>query len=116
MILADENIDHRVIVALRKGGIQVLSVRESYQGISDAEVIELSKNPYRLILTEDKDFGEWVYAHNERTISVILLRYHISETQQIIDLLLSLILDKGERLFGKFTIIGTQKIRIRTIK
>lgn len=67
MILADENIDANLITFLRAEGIEVYSVRENHQGITDAEVIELSKHPPRIILTEDKDFGEWVYAHKEKT-------------------------------------------------
>ena len=57
MILADENIDFRIINALRDEGITVLSVYESYRGIPDFEVIQKSLSPNQIILTEDKDFG-----------------------------------------------------------
>jgi len=79
-------------------------------------VILLSKNPPSIILTEDKDFGEWVYAHQERNISVILLRYKVRETEDIISILLNLIQSKADDLFGKFTTVTTQKIRIRSLK
>ena len=64
MILADENIDAHIIDYLRSKGIEVFSVRENYPGITDEQVIALSKDPPRIILTEDKDFGEWVYARS----------------------------------------------------
>lgn len=60
MILADENIDHSLI---RESGIDVYSVYEEQRGITDKDIIEFSRNPPRIILTEDKDFGEWVFAH-----------------------------------------------------
>ena len=101
MILADENIDANMVSMLRSHGIEVSSVAENNRGISDAEVIELSKNPPKIILTEDKDFGEWVYAHNENEISVILLRYKVEDSQTILSLLLKLIETRGDDLFGK---------------
>ena len=82
----------------------------------DEAVIALSKNPPRIILTEDKDFGEWVYAHHEQQISVIFLRYHVSERAKIMRILLELIRQKGEELYGKFTTLTPQKIRIRSLR
>jgi predicted nuclease of predicted toxin-antitoxin system len=116
MILADENIDQQLIDWLRSNGIAVLSVREQQSGIMDEEVIKLSKNPPRIILTEDKDFGEWVYAHQEQNISVIFLRYHFSEVIEIRQILLNLLKEKGPELFGKFTTLTTRKIRIRSLR
>lgn len=75
MILADENIDHSLIAALRTAGYVVDSVYESHRSLSDEAIIELSRNPPRLILTEDKDFGEWVirprHPRHQRTISAL---------------------------------------------
>jgi hypothetical protein len=70
----------------------------------------------RRVNNEDKDFGEWVYAHNEKEISVILLRYSAQEAKSIISALLNLLESKGTNLFGKFTTITTKKIRIRALK
>ncbi|WP_409049693.1 DUF5615 family PIN-like protein [Runella sp. MFBS21] len=63
MILADENIDHSLIESIRQSGIEVYSIYELQRGTSDFSIIELSKKPPRIILTEDKDFGKWVFAH-----------------------------------------------------
>lgn len=116
MILADENIDKDVVGAIRKIGIDVLHVKDKHIGIADADVVELSKTPPRIILTEDKDFGEWVYAHQETGISVILIRYFYSQKKEIISVLCELLELKGKELFGKFTTITVEKIRIRSIK
>ena len=116
MILADENIDDRIITSIRNEGIAVYSVKESSRGISDESVINLAQNPARIILTEDKDFGEWVFAHQRTDISVILLRYHYQDTFLIIDILLQVLKNKNEELFGKYTTITADKIRIRSLK
>ena len=91
------------------------SIYKSNRGISDEEIIQLSRNPPRIILTEDKDFGEWVFSHHIENISIIFLRYHFTETAEIIKILLKILLDSEINLFGKFTTITTKKIRIREI-
>lgn len=63
MIVADENIEQYWIDLLRKTGYAVLSVRETAPGISDQAVVVLAKETGGLLLTEDKDFGELVFAH-----------------------------------------------------
>ena len=55
MILANENIDTNFVSLLRSKNILVSHIKEGHCGITDEEVIRLSKNPPRIILTEDKD-------------------------------------------------------------
>ena len=58
MILADENLDGIIVETLRQRGIALYSIFELDRGLSDEDIITLSRNPPRIILTEDKDFGE----------------------------------------------------------
>jgi predicted nuclease of predicted toxin-antitoxin system len=104
MILADENINAIIIEAIRDTGIEVYSIDELHEGIKDEKVIDLSRSPRRIILTEDKDFGEWVFAHGVKDISVILLRYQFPETNQMIHILSDLLGRKNLDLFGKFAV------------
>ena len=115
MILADENIDHSVISAIRSAGIAVYSIYESNRGLSDFEIIEFSRNPPRIILTEDKDFGEWVFSHHITDISVIFLRYNFTETEEITEQLIKFLKRPSSEIFGKFVTISIQKIRKREI-
>ena len=63
MILADENIPFEITKSLREQGFEVTSVYETSRGISDEQVIELALKYDFLLLTEDKDFGEWVLSN-----------------------------------------------------
>lgn len=116
MILADESLDLVIIEAIQKKGIEVYSIFDLNRGISDEEVIQISRNPPRIILTEDKDFGEWVFAHQVKDISVILLRYNYADVHRIASLVVKLIEEKGRDLFGKFITITLNKVRIRNIR
>ena len=63
-ILADENIHSYIIQTLRDAEIKVISVSELSKGIKDEQVIGWALKMDYTILTEDKDFGEWVFAHH----------------------------------------------------
>lgn len=115
MIIADENIDAAIIVALRKINVKVISIREDFSGISDEAIIKLAKNSESILLTEDKDFGEWVFAHKVRGMSVVFLRYSVKEKEEIISILMNLLKNKNRDLHNKFTTITVNKIRSREI-
>lgn len=115
MILADENIDFRIIASLRNSGLKVISVQEDYNSVPDSDIIKISKQSNTVILSEDKDFGEWVFAHKAEGLSVVLLRYHNKDLKLIIKSLTNYILNHSEELFGHFTTITKNKIRRREI-
>lgn len=76
-IVADENIELKIIQNLRENHFEPISIFETSRGITDLEVIEIAEKNEALILTEDKDFGEWVFSHHKPTTGVILLRFTI---------------------------------------
>jgi predicted nuclease of predicted toxin-antitoxin system len=62
---------------LRTAGHNVAYIAEAAAGLSDADVIDLASRETRLLLTEDKDFGDLVF-RRERTESVARMREAIS--------------------------------------
>lgn len=75
LILADECVSNHIIDNLRKSGVVIDSISELKPGITDSEVIKEAKGKSAILLTEDKDFGEWVFAHKVDGLSVIFIRY-----------------------------------------
>ncbi len=115
MILADENVYGLIIKTLREAGIEVYSVYESQRGISDMQISKFSLDPPRIILTEDKDFGDLVFAYKQKPTGVILLRYTFPETPEITRILINLLQTRGNELFGRFVTVTVKKIRIRNL-
>jgi predicted nuclease of predicted toxin-antitoxin system len=114
MILADENIPFEITKSLREQGFEVTSVYETARGISDEQVIEIALKYDYLLLTEDKDFGEWVFAHHAKGLSVLFLRYSFDELHDITQALIYLLKNQTpERPF--FATITTKKIRVRQL-
>ena len=60
--LADESCDFAVVRALRGAGHDVVAVAEVSPRAEGEVVIDLAVRGGRILLTEDKDFGQLVYA------------------------------------------------------
>ena len=97
-IVIDENVDCRIMKYLRHEGFNIISVLEDYRSISDQAVLNLAKEKEALILTEDKDFGEWVFSYKEKSIGIIFLRYKPNEIKEISHTLLRLLQKYGSAL------------------
>lgn len=60
MLLADENVNNNLLISMRKAGYNVFSIREMMPSIDDEKITELSLQSPRIIISQDKDFGELV--------------------------------------------------------
>jgi predicted nuclease of predicted toxin-antitoxin system len=72
--LIDVNIERFIINALKTEGYDVKTVVSINPTFTDKEIIELAHNEKRIILTNDKDFGELVFNPKESTSGIILFR------------------------------------------
>jgi predicted nuclease of predicted toxin-antitoxin system len=77
-LVADENCDFSVVVDLRLAGHDVVAICEHMSGSDDETVIEFARIERRLLVTEDKDFGQLVFATAKESSGVILIRYPAS--------------------------------------
>ncbi len=57
----------------RNAGHDVVYLAESSAGVTDTEVIALAETGNRLLLTEDKDFGELVFHGRMAVPGLVLL-------------------------------------------
>src|SRR6516165_3389021 len=72
--LADECVDAALVSQLRDAGQDILYVAEVASGATDAEVLRRARNDSRLLLTEDKDFGELLFRLKLAVSGLVLLR------------------------------------------
>jgi len=52
-----------------------VSITEQMPGADDETVIDFARSERRLLITEDKDFGQLVFAAAKQNSGVILIRY-----------------------------------------
>ena len=111
--LLDECCNAKLVSNLRKEGHDVLYVTESIPSSSDREVLQISQSQKRILITEDKDFGELVYRFKMKTQGIILLRFSISDRHLKWPALKNLIDIKAKDLNGKFVVVDKNKYRIK---
>ena len=114
-LLADECCDAGLVDALRGDGHEVLYAIESLRGATDDDLLARAFSEERVLLTEDKDFGELVYRLRRPTYGVVLLRFDVSDRARKIPRLRYLLEQEGRRLPGAFIVLGADKVRIRRL-
>jgi len=72
--LADENIHADIVAWLRERGADVLYAAELLQGRGDEELLAAAQKGQRVIITDDKDFGELVFHQRLASSGIVLIR------------------------------------------
>jgi predicted nuclease of predicted toxin-antitoxin system len=111
-LLADESCDFSVVRKLRAAGHDVTSVSEIAPGATDDAVIEFALREKRVLITEDKDFGQLVFAAAKSNSGVIFVRFPAAARAFLPDAVLSLVNSEQDRLFGAFVVVQPSRIRI----
>src|SRR5262245_26243497 len=109
-IVADESVDFRIIVALRKLGIDVYAICEEQRSITDEQVLAIANNLNALLITEDKDFGELVFRLRLPHKGILLIR--ITDESKISKVTEAIIKNYNE-LCERFSVINEKKLRIK---
>ena len=110
--LADESCDFAIVRALRAAGHGVKAVAEVALGARDDAVLELASRERCVLLTDDKDFGQLVFAAGASTYGVILVRYPATARSLLPPVILGPINTQQERLLGAFVVVQPSRIRI----
>lgn len=112
--LADESCDFSIVTALRGNRYDVLAVIDRAPGATDQQVIELALAEQRVLLTEDKDFGQLVFAANKAGGGVIFIRYPANLRKELQERVLELVNREGDRLQHAFAVLEPGRVRIST--
>lgn len=116
IFLADESCDFAFVRVLRQVGYDVTAIVEFMSGASDLKVLELAFEERRILLTEDKDFGEWVFAHKQATTGILLVRYPANMRSKMTQAMVELVSEYGKELRNRYAVLEPGRVRIRTIK
>jgi predicted nuclease of predicted toxin-antitoxin system len=110
--LADESCDATIARSLQNAGHDVMALADIMPTAEDARVIDLAVRDGRMLLTEDKDFGQLVYASGASHCGVFLRRYPVSARAAIAQALVELVAQRDEQLACCFIVVQPGRIRI----
>jgi predicted nuclease of predicted toxin-antitoxin system len=113
--LADECCDLSTVDLLRDEGHDVIYIPENEPGISDSAVLLKSFKQNRILITEDKDFGNLVFRLKKPCFGIILLRFNPMEKEMKLSQVRMLTRSYRSKLEGNFVVVDSEKIRIRPL-
>lgn len=110
--VADESCAAPVISALRTAGHDVIAVAEVSKGIPDERVIQRAFNERRVLITEDADFGELVYARRQPSAGVMFVKFHRRARHTKPLAVVEAVAKLGERLRDGFAVVEPGRVRV----
>ena len=111
--VTDENVEPAIDQWLRTLGHDVLSIRDSFAGIDDDEVLKHASESGRVLITYDRDFGEMVYRQGMMHNGIVLLRMSSCSVPVRLAHLQSVWPLVCDRLIGAFIVVADNRLRIR---
>jgi len=109
--IVDENTGRKLTSLIKHAGYDDLFSFDALPRANDEQILDFAEKNNRVLITEDKDFGELIFRLNKPTSGVIFLRMPkdpVKRFERIRD-----ILDKSK---GKFVVVKEGQIRIRSLK
>jgi predicted nuclease of predicted toxin-antitoxin system len=114
--IVDESTGSGVARFLQSEGHDVLIVAEEMFQADDLTILQRAFDEQRIVVTNDKDFGELIFRRLEPHYGVVLLRLQDESGPNRIQVMTALMAQYAAQLSGKFTVVTEQKIRFRSQK
>jgi hypothetical protein len=109
------NVDATLVRQLRNAGEDVAHVIEAMPGWTDIAVLHNAQKQGRLLLIEDKDFGELVFRSSLPVPGLVLLRLAPEERFAKWERLKTAIDRFGPGSFGRYVVVETSRLRSRPL-
>jgi hypothetical protein len=113
--LVDECVDAELVNQLRHRGDDVVYVAADGSGATDPQVLLRAREEDRVLLTEDKDFGDLVFRFRLALPGVILLRILPEDRAIKWDRLSAAIEQFGIGLIGRYVVVEKSRMRSRPL-
>jgi len=113
--LADENVSRHVVEILRAAGHEVMAVSAATPGADDTAVLAAADREGRILITEDRDFGELVVRQRLGVRGLILLELDRLSNAMEAALVTSVATAHGDKLAGNLLVIEPVRVRVRPL-
>ncbi|VVB84325.1 Uncharacterised protein [uncultured archaeon] len=110
--IVDECTGPAVALWLRRQNHDVISVYDEIRGAADRDVIKKAFEQYRILITNDKDFGELIFREKMPHRGVVLLRLEDERAANKIAVLKHLLEKYENSLPGNFIVVTETTVRI----
>lgn len=114
-ILADENVDGPLVAYLRSVGHDVTWMAEADPGREDDEVLALAREQQRVIVTQDRHFGDLVFRDRHGAAGVIYLRLRSRSLVELLERFQRAWPEVESRAIGHYVVVSRGRVRVRPL-
>lgn len=101
---------------MRAEGFDVWCAGEEAPTMTDEQLLEYANCEARIIITNDKDFGELVYLQKKVTEGILLLRFSTEKSTVKAAFVEALLKERGFCLTGHFVVLSEAGVRARKLR
>ena len=113
--LIDESTGRKLNMFLNELGYDSKFSGDIKPRADDKEVLEMANAEKRIIITNDKDFGELIYRQKLSSSGAILLRLRNDNPKTRQEYSIKLIKQLKENLISKFIVLNENKFRMKNL-
>ena len=111
--LLDQSTDARLGTYLRKLGHDVTRIAADYPaGLLDPKILSIAHAEGRILITDDRDSGEWVFRYKYPHAGVISLRLGKYAPLELKIARLSFVLTHYKDQLDQFIVVKRQNVRV----
>ena len=112
--IVDESTGAAVVAYLRDAGHDVLAVAETMPQAADFVILDLASKQSRILISNDKDFGELVFRSGRSHAGVLLLRLRDESAAARVRAVKAVMERYPDHLSGRFVVANETTVRLRS--
>jgi predicted nuclease of predicted toxin-antitoxin system len=109
--IADVNVEKAVVDFLRTEGYDVKWIPDFNRRMPDESLLKLANKERRILVTNDKDFGELTFLQRKCSAGVILIRVKGRKTSDKVKLMEKVLKGHRDKLANHFVVASKTKFR-----
>lgn len=109
--IADVNVEKAVVDFLRDEGYDVKWMADFGVATPDQKLLDLANREQRILVTNDKDFGELTFLQKKLSVGSILIRVKGQKTNDKVKLMKKIVKDHSDRVLNHFIVVTRTKFR-----
>ncbi len=109
--IADVNVEKTVVDFLRAEGCDVKWIPDFDCEMADESLLRLANKERRILITNDKDFGELTFLQKKLSVGLILIRVKGQKTNDKVKLMRKVLKDHRDKLSNHFVVVNRTKFR-----
>lgn len=113
--IVDECTGAAVVAYLRNQGFDVISVSEALPQAVDRDILQYAVSDRRIVITNDKDFGDMVFRDGREHAGILLLRLSDDRAATKVRIVASVIHQYIDKLADHFVVATERDIRVRPL-